>query len=74
MFHLTAAGLRRLSEEEGVSVEELVRQYPVSAQWRRSLMERMDALAAVYRLACAGSSVAFPIRFRWYRALPWTPA
>ena len=33
-------------------------------------MERLDALAAVYRLACAVSSVAFPIRFRWYRALP----
>ncbi len=69
-FHPTAAGLRRLSEEEGLPVEELVRQYPVSAQWRRSLMERMDALAAVYRLACAVSSVAYPIRFRWYRALP----
>ena len=33
-------------------------------------MERLDALAAIYRLACAASSVAFPIRFRWYRALP----
>ena len=69
-FHLTAAGLRRLSEEEGVSLDELVRLYPVSAQWRRSLMERLDALAAVYRLGCAVSGVAFPIRFRWYRALP----
>ena len=69
-FHLSAAGLRRLAEEEGLPVEELVRQYPVSAQWRRSLMERMDALAAIYRLASAISSVAYPIRFRWYRALP----
>ena len=69
-FHLTAAGLRRLAVEEGVSLDELVRLYPVSAQWRRSLMERLDALAAVYRLACAVSSVAFPVRFRWYRALP----
>ena len=69
-FHLSAAGLRRLAEEEGLPVEELVRQYPVSTQWRRSLMERLDALAAIYRLACAVSGVAFPIRFRWYRALP----
>ena len=69
-FHLTAAGLRRLAVEEGVSLDELVRLYPVSAEWRRSLMERLDALAAVYRLACAVSSVAFPVRFRWYRALP----
>ena len=69
-FHLTAAGLRRLAEEEGLSLDELVRLYPVSAQWRRSLMERLDALAAVYRLASVISSVAFPIRFRWYRSLP----
>ena len=69
-FHLTAAGLRRLAEQEGLSPEELVRTYPVSAQWRRSLMERLDALAAIYRLACAVSSVAFPISFRWYRSLP----
>ena len=69
-FHLTAAGLRRLSEQEGLSPDELVRLYPVSAQWRRSLMERLDALAAIYRLACAVSGVAFPVRFRWYRSLP----
>ena len=69
-FHLTAAGLRRLAEEEGVSLDELVRIRPASTQWRRSLMERLDALAAIYRLACAVSGVAFPIRFRWYRALP----
>ena len=69
-FHLTAAGLQRLAEQEGVSPDELVRRYPVSAQWRRSLMERLDALAAIYRLACAVSGVAFPIRFHWYRSLP----
>ena len=69
-FHLTAAGLGRLAEQDGLSLDELVRIYPVSAQWRRSLMERLDALAAIYRLACAASSVAFPIRFRWYRSLP----
>ena len=68
-FHLTAAGLRRLAGEEDTSLDELVRSRPVSAQWRRGLMERLDALAAVYHLACLLSSVAFPIRFRWYRAV-----
>ena len=43
---------------------------PVSAQWRRSLMERLDALVAVYSVASAVSDVAFPVRFRWYRAAP----
>ena len=69
-FHLTAAGLRRLAEEEGIALEELVRSRPVSAQWRRSLMERLDALAAVYSVASAVSDIAFPVRFRWYRAAP----
>ena len=33
-------------------------------------MERLDALAAIYRLASILSNVAYPIRFRWYRAMP----
>ena len=73
-FHLTAAGLGRLAEQEGLSPDELVRRYPVSAQWRRSLMERLDALGVIYRLACAVSGLAFPIRFRWYPPCLWTPA
>ena len=69
-FHLTAAGLRRLADEEGMAPDELLRSRPVSVQWRRSLMERLDAVASVYSLASAVSDVAFPVRFRWYRALP----
>ena len=69
-FHLTAAGLRRLAEEEDTSLDQLLRTRPVSAQWRRSLMERIDALAVIYRVATLLSRVAFPIRFHWYRALP----
>ena len=69
-FHLTAAGLGRLAEQEVLSPNGLVRRYPVSAQWRRSLLERLDALAVIYRLASAVSGVAFPVRFRWYRSLP----
>ena len=69
-FHLTATGLRRLAEEEDKSLDELLRTHPVSAQWRRNLMERLDALAVIYRMASLLSKVAFPIWFRWYRALP----
>ena len=69
-FHLTTAGLRRLANDEDRPFETLLRDRPLSAQWRRSLMERLDALASVYRMACLLSAVAFPIRFRWYRALP----
>ena len=33
-------------------------------------MERLDALAVIYRMAVLLSNVAYPIRFRWYRASP----
>ena len=69
-FHLTATGLRRLAGEDGMALNELVRSRPVSAQWRRSLMERLDAVASVYGVASTVSSLAFPIRFRWYRSIP----
>ena len=69
-FHLTESGLRRLAGEEGMALDELVRHRPVSAQWRRSLMERLDAVASVYGVASTVSSLAFPIRFRWYRSIP----
>ena len=69
-LHLTAAGLRRLAEREQTPLDKLVRDRPVSAQWRRNLMGRLDSLASIYRLAVAVSAVAYPIRFRWYRASP----
>ncbi len=67
-FHLTGAGLRRLADEDGMSLDDLVRTHPVSAEWRRSLMERMDALASIYHVASLASDVAYPLRFRWYRS------
>ena len=69
-FHLTAAGLERLAAEEQLSVDDLVRLRPVSGRWRRILMERLDGVAPVYRLAAVLSQLAYPIRFRWYRAAP----
>ena len=73
-FCLTDAGLRRLTREEGVRVDALLRSRPVSNQWQRLLMERLDAVAVVYRLASAISTLAHPLRFRWYRALPMDAA
>ena len=69
-FHLTVAGLERLAADEGISVDDLLRARPVSAAWRRILLERLDAVAVIYRLAAVLSGVAYPIRLRWYRAAP----
>ena len=38
------------------------------------LLERLDGLAIIYRLASAMAGVARPLRFRWYRALPMDAA
>ncbi len=73
-FHLTAAGLKLLAEEEGRSVDALLQSRPVSNQWRRLLLERLDAVAVVYRLASAVANIHHPIRFRWYRAMPMDAA
>ena len=69
-YHLAAAGLHWLAGEEGKSLDDLMLERPLSAQWRRNLMERLDALASIYRLAAALAALEYPIRFRWYRALP----
>ena len=68
--YLTAHGLHVLAQLEGVALDELLRRRPVSAQWRRILLERLDALAVMYRLAAAVSSAAFPTRIRLFRAAP----
>ena len=69
-FHLTDAGLRRMAASEGIAPDELLRAYPVSAQWRRILMERLDGVAVIYRLASSIATEVGPIRLRWYRAAP----
>ena len=69
-FHVTAAGLRELSRQEGLPTQGLLRSLPVSAQWRRLLLRRLDAVAALYRLGAAVSGVTWPVRFHWYRAMP----
>lgn len=73
-YCLTASGLHRLARQEGRTVDELLRDCPVSEQGRRILMERLDAAAVVYRLATAVSNTEYPIRFRWYRAMPMDAA
>ena len=69
-YHLTATGLRLLVSSDGTAMEELLRSHPVSTRWRRVLLDRLDALALIYRVASAMAHVAHPISFRWYRAMP----
>ena len=47
-----------------------LRSRAVSQQWRRILLERLDAVASIYRLASAVVSAAHPVCLRLYRAAP----
>ena len=69
-YHLTATGLRLLAKSGDMAMEELLRSHPVSTRWRRVMLDRLDALAIIYRVASAVANVAHPISFRWYRAMP----
>ncbi len=68
-FYLTSKGVEWLADIEGMSVPDALRRYPVSRRWQRILLERLDAVGAVYRvaanlaLACGG-----PVRLEWYRS------
>ena len=53
-----------------MTVDEFLDLYPVSAQWQRVLLERLDAVSVIYRLASTISNVSYPIRFRWFRTTP----
>ena len=69
-YFLTSAGLRRLAEVEGTSLEQLLRRHPVSARWRRIILERLDAVAIIYRLTSSIAALKGIASFRWYRGLP----
>ena len=73
-FYVTAAGLRLLAEVEEMSVDDLARVRPVSSHMRRLLLDRLDALGVVYRIASSMAAIRAPLRFRWYRAMPMDAA
>ena len=51
-YYLTANGITEAAEQLGFATRsDFVRAYPVSREWLTLLIRRMDAVAAVYRLA-----------------------
>ena len=51
-YHLTAQGIRETAEVLGCDTpSDFVRAYPMSREWLTLLIRRMEAVAAVYRLA-----------------------
>ena len=70
-WYLTARGVRKLSEIEDMSMFDALRRFPLSAEWRRSLLRRMATVATCYRIAldaCAPSQGM--LTWRWERSGP----
>ena len=62
--------MRLLAEDERVSLTELLHRYPVSLHWRALLLERLDAVGVIYRVASSVAWATESVRLRWYRSWP----
>ena len=50
-------GCRELRSYQHLELDDLLRRRSVSASWQRVLLERLDTLAVIYRLAAAASNI-----------------
>ena len=69
-YYLTEQGVNALAVVEVRPVSRLLREYPLSLRWRRTLLERLDAAAVIYRLAASLVGLGQSLDFRWRRSLP----
>ncbi len=69
-YYLTEPGVKALAVAEVRPLGRLLREYPLSLRFRRTLLERLDAAAVIYRLASVLAGLDHPLDFRWRRALP----
>ena len=67
-YCLTASGLVRLADLEGVYLDDLLSSRPVSGRWQRVLLERLDALAVIYRTVASFPPAERPLRFQLHRS------
>ena len=62
-YYLTANGIRQAAGFLGFATpSDFVRSYPVSREWLTLLIRRMDAVAAIYRLAASLSPGIYGFR------------
>ncbi len=69
-YCLSAAGVGQLSRERAEDIRRLLRSTPVSEQWRRLVLQRIDTAALLNRLTTMISEIAYPLQFHWFRAQP----
>ena len=55
-WYLTPSGIEKFGELEGLTPDEALRRFPLSAEWRRLLLRRMETVATCYRIALDASA------------------
>lgn len=66
---LTPGGIMLLAEVRDTTAEKLLRELPLSADWRRILLRRLDAVASLYRVGCVVAVCKDgPVEWRLLRA------
>ena len=68
-WRLTGTGVGVLAERKGITVKEALRDWPLSAQWERSLLRRIHTVALCYRIAVEALRIepGMPV-WRWERS------
>lgn len=70
-FAITHHGIHHLARINHSPTDDILQAYPVSERWRRTLLQRLDAAAIIYRIAATIVATArLPIHFQWFRAAP----
>ena len=69
----TPLGIDVAAAGSGVTISEFMRTHPVSREWRRVTVDRMDGLASTYRLftTIAELDGCRPLALRLFRSLPY---
>ena len=68
-WYLPPRGITRLAELQEVTSGRLLRELPLSAEWRRRLLRRLDTVAPLYRVGREVAQCADgPINWRWMRS------
>ena len=70
-WYLTPKGIEKFAELEELTPDEALRRFPLSAEWRRWLLRRMETVATCYRIAL-DASLPYDglLRWRWERSGP----
>ena len=67
-WHLTPSGIRVLAGIRGTTTAMLLHALPLSAEWCRHLLRRLDAVAPLYRVGReVAERVDGPVGWRWMR-------